>query len=579
MRITWKIGGEAGFGIMTTGVMFSKLATRHGLHIFDYIEYPSLIRGGHNVYEVCLDDEEVFSQEKGVDLLFALNQETIDLHKGEMKPGGLLAYDAENTKADETELKNKQVILYPIPYIRLTREAGALKVMENNVALGASAALLGMELEILNQLIADTFASKGEKIITPNQAAAKIGYEYVLKNPPADLKTKIKKQENQPQLVLTGNEACVLGAIAGGCKFYAAYPMTPSSAALALMADIGARHGVVVKHAEDEISVINMAIGAGYAGVRAMVGTSGGGFSLMVEGLGLAGMTETPLVILMGQRPGPATGMPTWTGQGDLQFLIHASQDEFPRFVLTPGDINEVFYLTAEAFNLAEKYQTPVFVVTDKYIAEGHKSTRVFDTGKIKIDRGKLMSWELGETVKDYLRYKVTDDGLPERALPGMKQAIFTANSYEHNEYGYSTEDCKERTDQVDRRNRKISEYLKNLPEQNLYGPPTADLTLVAWGSTKGPVLEALHQLKSEGFAKTVNFLHITHAWPAPVDSLKKHLLGAAKMLLIEGNSQAQMGQVIRQETGIKIENKLLRYDGRPFYPEDIMVKIKEMTQ
>ncbi len=579
MRITWKIGGEAGFGIMTTGVMFSRLASRHGLHIFDYVEYPSLIRGGHNVYEVCLDNEEVFSQEKGVDLLFALNQETIDLHKNEIKPGGILVYDGENTQVDEVELQSRQVILYHVPFVRLTREANALKVMENNVALGASAALFGMELGILNQLIADTFKDKGEKIIAPNQAAAKVGYDYVLKNPASDFKTKIKKQSSPPQMVVSGNEACVLGAIAGGCKFYAAYPMTPTSAALGLMAEIGSRHGVVVKHAEDEISVINMAIGAGYAGVRSMVGTAGGGFSLMVEGLGLAGVTETPIVIMMGQRPGPATGMPTWSSQADLQFLIHASQDEFPRFVLTPGDVEEAFYLTAEAFNLAEKYQTPVFVLTDKYLAEGHKSTPVFDTKKITIDRGKLISWDTATDIKDYLRYRVTDDGLPQRALPGMPGAVFTANSYEHDEYGYSTEDSRERTEQVNRRNRKITSYLQNQPEQNLYGPAQADLTVVAWGSTKGPVLEAMTRLKAEGFAKTVNFLHITRAWPAPTDSLKKHLLGAQKMLLVEGNSQAQMGQLIRQVTGIKIENKLLRYDGRPFYPEDIIEKIKELTQ
>lgn len=579
MKITWKIGGEAGFGIMTTGVMFSRLATRHGYHIFDYIEYPSLIRGGHNVYEVCVGDEEVFSQEKQIDLLFALNQETINLHKHEFKNGGLLAFDSETLKVDPAEFGDKKVILYPIPIARLTREAGALKVMENNVALGASAALLSMDLEILNKLIVDTFANKGDKVILPNQAAAKVGYDFVKKNPPQGFTRKLEKREGYPKVVMTGNEACVLGAIAAGCKFYAAYPMTPTSAALGLMAELGPKFGVVVKHAEDEISVINMAIGAGYAGLRAMVGTSGGGFSLMVEGLGLAGITETPLVILMGQRPGPATGLPTWTGQGDLEFIIHASQDEFPRIVLTPGDIDEAFYLTAESFNLAEMYQTPVFVLIDKYLAEGHKSTRFFDAKKIAINQGKLMSWEEGGSVEDYLRYKITEDGIPPRALPGMKKALFTANSYEHNEYGYSTEDSKERTEQVDRRNRKLETYRKKLPTQTLYGDKEAELTLVGWGSTKGPVLQALADLQQEGFTKKINFLHIKHIWPLPGESVTRTLTAAKKTLLLEGNSQAQLGSLIREQTGIKLDQRYLRYDGRPFYPDDIVNKIKEILE
>jgi 2-oxoglutarate/2-oxoacid ferredoxin oxidoreductase subunit alpha len=580
MTITWKIGGEAGFGIMTTGVMFSRLATRHGYHIFDYIEYPSLIRGGHNVYEVNVGAEEVFSQEKQVDLLFALNQETIDLHKNEMKDGGLIAYDNEISKIDPQDFTGKNVILYPIPFTRLTKEAGALKVMENNVVLGASAALLGMDLEIVNQLIADTFKEKGDKVIVSNQAAAKVGYDYVLSHKPNGF-TRILKRINtdNKKLVLAGNEAVVLGAIAAGCKFYCAYPMTPTSNALHAMAEWGSKYGVVVKHAEDEISVINMAIGASFAGVRSMVGTAGGGFSLMVEGMGLAGITETPLVILEGQRPGPATGLPTWTTQGDLQFLIHASQDEFLRIILAPGDAEEAFYLTSEAFNLADMYQTPVFVLIDKYLAESHKSTPVYDLTKININRGKLLKWEEGNTVTDYLRYKDSDDGISTRAVPGMKKTVFTANSYEHTEYGFATEDANLRKLQVDKRNKKMATYLSQISAQKVYGDESPELTIVAWGSTKGPVLEALKRLKAQKFDKKVNFLHLTHVWPLPVDQINQILGKGQKLLLIEGNSQAQMGALIRQETGTEIKEKLLKYDGRPFYPEEIIEEIKMITK
>jgi len=578
MNITWKIGGEAGFGIMTTGMMFSRLATRHGYHIFDYVEFPSLIRGGHNVYEVCVGDEDTHSQEKKIDVLFALNQETIDKHKNEFKDGGILVYDPETAKVDANANSFKNIIVYTVPLTAIVRDNKLLKVMENNVALGITTGIFGMDINILNSLIADTFSEKGDKIILPNQQAAKLGFDYVVKNPPQGFDRKLIKRTAQPKIVITGNEAYVLGAIASGCKFYAAYPMTPMAAALVYMAEVGPKYGVVVKHAEDEISVINMAIGASYTGVRSMINTAGGGFSLMVEGLGLAGITETPLVIVMAQRPGPATGLPTYTGQGDLKFLINASQDEFPRVILAPGDVEEAFYLTVEAFNIADKLQTPVFVLVDKFLCESHKSAPIFDQTKITIDRGNLLSKEIGDTVENYMRYQDTPSGISPRNLPGMKKAIATINSYEHTEYGFSTEDITDRIKQVEKRNRKLDSYKTTILKPTKYGDENAQVTLIAWGSTKGPILQALKRLKSENFNQTVNFIHLNHVWPLPKEALIEELNKCQKVLLVEGNSQAQMASLIREQTGIEIKNKLLKYDGRPFYPEEIIEKIKEIS-
>lgn len=572
--ITWKIGGEAGFGIMTTGLMFAKIATRSGYQVFDYVEYPSLIRGGHNVYEVRFGAGEVFSQEKKVDLLVALNRETIDLHKNDLKDGAGVLFDNEKIKVDKSEFGAKNVVLLPIPLGKIVKDAGANLLMQNNAALGASAALLGFSKEILSSVIDDTFGKKSGEVAGINKKSAELGYRYALDNLKSEFEKKPEQVTPQKRLVLTGNDAIALGAIVGGCAFYVAYPMSPSSSVLHLLASYAEKVGMVVKHAEDEISVINMAIGASIAGARAMCGTSGGGFSLMVEGLGFAGITETPLVIFVAQRPGPATGLPTWTQQGDLHFLIHASQDEFPRIILAPGDSEEAFYLTVEAFNLADIYQTPVFVLSDKYLSESHKSTNVFDPQKITIDRGRLILNNASQDLSRYKRYQITPDGISPRIIPGTKGAFFLANSYEHEENGLSTEDSLERTKQVDKRNQKLKTYQSKMASPKIYGEENAEITLIGWGSTKGPVLQALSDLNFTHKGRSLNFLHITHVWPLNTQALANILGKSRKRIMIEGNSYGQMAQILKEQTGVLIDEMLVKYDGRPFYPEEVINKL-----
>ena len=575
--ITWKIGGEAGFGIMTVGLMFSKVAIREGLHIFDYVEYPSLIRGGHNVYEVRVSETEVFSQERNVDILVALNKNTIDLHKSEMKDGGVIIYDNEKVILNQNDIP-QNVKLVAVPFTKIIKDAQISMVTQNNIALGASCALLGCNKETLFSVIKDMFLDKGDKVINDNTKAAELGYQYISNNYKEVFTKRLHPSEPQEKIVLTGNEAAGLGALFADCRFYCAYPMTPSSSTLHYMAAHADKAGIVVKHAEDEVSVINMGIGASYGGVRSMVGTSGGGFSLMVEGLGLAGITETPIVVYECQRPGPASGMPTWTGQADLEFLMHASQDEFPRIILAPGDISETFWLTIEAFNLADKYQTPVFVLSDKYLAESHKSTVPFDSSKVVIDRGKLVDPNKSGDLSKYQRYADTKDGISPRVVPGTKGTYFLTNSYEHEENGLSAEDSSSRIKQVNKRGRKLSTYEQTVSSPKLYGEEDSDITLIGWGSTKGPVLQALNDCGFMSKGRTVNFLHITHVWPLSKKAMSDILAKAKKRVAVEGNSTAQLSKIIRRDIGVVMDDYLLKFDGRPFYPDEIIAKLNSIV-
>jgi len=423
-------------------------------------------------------------------------------------------------------------------------------------------------------VIANVFGDKGAEIVEMNHAAAKFGYEYATKN--LDLKSfpyKLKaKTKNNEALAVTANDAVSLGAVAAGCKFMSSYPMTPASSILHNLAAWGEKVGMVVKHSEDEISAIHMAIGAGFAGVRSMTATSGGGFALMNEGLSLAGITETPVVIAESQRPGPATGLPTWTEQGDLAYVVNSGHGEFIRVVLTPGDAEEAFYLTTQAFNLAEKYQIPVFILLDKYISEGHQLVSNLDLDKIEIDRGLLLTEKDLEKIKDYKRYQVTKSGVSPRAIPGQKGGVHLANSDEHDEHGFTIEGFTPqiRVDQVEKRLAKLEGILKEVPSPRLFGPEKARITLIGWGSIKGVVLEALKSLDD------VNFLYVPCPWPLPEEKMRQAVKGVKKLVDIENNATGQFANLLRQQTGIEVDEKLLKYDGAQFFPEEVVESLKK---
>ncbi len=567
----WKIGGEAGFGIMSSGTIFAKACMRHGLSVCDFVEYPSLIRGGHNTYIVRANADEIFAPNLQVDMLVALNKETITLHERELTPGGAVIYDNEQIK--EPGFMRTDLVQIPVPLLRLAKENGGEPVMMNGVSIGASLALLGAEFSYLEDIFSEIFGRKGQEVVTLNVKVAKAGYDFVKQNLPKDFGWKVERKENKKRMLISGSEAVALGAIKAGCRFLSAYPMTPINNIMAYLATHDEEIGLIYKQPEDEIAGINMALGASFAGVRAMTATSGGGLSLMVETLGLAAMTETPLVVINGMRPGPATGLPTWTGQADIRFVLHAAQDEFPRFVLAPGDFTEAFYLTHEAFNLADKYQTVAIVLTDKNLNESHRSETPFDTAKLTIDRGKLLSDAAADEMGDkYLRYRFTADGISPRKIPGQGGKPFLGASDEHEENSLFNEEAENRFKMMDKRMKKLTTAMVDIPEPVLYGPKDAKVTVVGFGSTKMAVLEALRLLNKN--TPQANYLHYSYLWPLQVTMLQKLKESGQKMILFEGNYNGQFAGLLYEHSGVSIPRIVVKFDGRQFFPEEIIEQI-----
>lgn len=561
---TFKIGGEAGFGVMSAGLTFSKIATRSGYYIYDYTEYPSLIRGGHNVMQVSVFDKVVRSQFITTDFLVALNQETIELHKHELPAGSGLLYDSDAKGIDISNVP-EGVNLFPIPLTTLAVNNNGTLIMRNTIALGATLALLSGNMKILKALIKESFGEKKQELVDINCHVAEEGYKYVKDKYASFIKEVLKPKDNvEKKAVITGNEAIAFGAIAAGMQFTAIYPMTPTSNILHALSPLQEKFKFIYKQPEDEISAINMAIGASYAGARTMVATSGGGFALMSEAYGLAGITETPVVIIEGMRGAPATGLPTWSEQGDLRFVLHAHQGDFPRIILTPGDIEECFHMTMEAFNLADKYQTPVLVLVDKNVLESHMSVPFFDTSSFEIERGKYTT----ELVPDYQRYAPSEDGISIRSIPGTGNH-FVSNSDEHDVYGYSSESSSNRISQMNKRMTKLKTCAeRDMPVPKLYGDKKATTTIVSWGSNKGAILEALPYLPD------TNYLHLTWVNPFPRDFVSEVLYKAKRVINVECNFSAQMGGIIKEQTGFGNFENLLKYDGRPFYPHEIIERV-----
>lgn len=559
---TIKIGGQAGQGIKSAGLMLAKVASRSGLNIYNYTEYPSLIRGGHNVMQINISKDKIPAPSLKTDLLIALNQETINRHLPELLPGSGVLF---NAKHEISLSPNEGIDPLAIPLSELANQAGGKELLTNTVALGSTIAILGADPRTLSDLITEEFADKGTEVIELNKIAAETGYKYAKENFPDKIQTVLKPSKNgSPKMIANGNEAVALGAIAAGVQFAAVYPMSPISNILHVLAAHQEEFGYVYKQPEDEIAAINMAIGASFAGARSMTATSGGGFCLMAEGYGLAAMTETPLVIIEGMRPGPATGLPTWSDQGDLQFILHSHQGDFPRIVLAAGDAEEAYYLTMDAFRLADKYQTPVVLLIDKNICEDEQSLAFPDPVPQEANRPRLIT----QQKKGYCRYTLTDNGISPRAIPGSGN-FFIANSYAHDEEGFTTEEAETVTDQVEKKMRKLRTCVKeDLPDPKLFGPRKADLTIISWGSNKRSILQAI-----KGCAN-VNFLYLTWFSPFPTEAVRNILADAGRILDIECNHSGQLAALIREKTGIEITDKMLRSDGRPFYPEEIEKRI-----
>ncbi|HEY5517014.1 MAG TPA: 2-oxoacid:acceptor oxidoreductase subunit alpha [Coriobacteriia bacterium] len=581
-----KIGGEAGFGIKAAGQTLARCFAQGGLHTFDLTEYPSLIRGGHNVFQVRVSPDPIYSQVGPVDILVALNAETLTRHVGEVVEGGALVYDPK-TVTLEGIVDPARMCAVAVPFDDIVKEAGGQKIMRNVAALGAVLGLTGYPLSYLTDSLRAQFARKAPEIADQNVAVATKGYEYG-SNAECVFPFRLAPIEGAPpQILVDGNEAIGLGAIAAGIGMYCAYPMTPASSLLSFMAARDREYGFVVKHTEDELAAMNMVIGAAFGGARAMCASAGGGFALMVEALGLAGASESAVVVGVFTRPGPATGMPTWTEQSDLRFVIHAAQGEFPRVVLAPGDRTDAFDLTWQAFNLADRLQTPVIILGDTYLSDNRQSIPPFDTTAVTVDRGKLVAeGDIAthpEALGDdglYLRYKVTDEGVSVRALPGVTGALQVVNSYEHDEYGFGAqgEDAATRLAQNDKRMRKLELASKLAPPPALFGSPAAeaDVSIVVFGTTKQPVRQAIEWLGRDGVR--VALMQVVTLWPFPTDAVAEFLDASKRTMVIEGNHDGQLEGLIRQQCLRGVDERLHRYDGRPFSPEQVYESVKEVS-
>ena len=566
-HINLMVGGEAGQGVQSVGLILSKLFTRGGYHIFADQDYESRIRGGHSFCRVRVRESQVAAIHETVHLLIALNAETAVLHQKELAGDGFILADSNlgGLSADGHLLQ--------VPLTKLAEEKAGKSIMSNSVALGAVVGLIGYDLEILKGVLKDHF--KDAETADLNIKAAEAGYQYIKDNYRGQFKYQIKTLGKSDRLVLDGNEAVALGALAAGCKFVAAYPMTPTTPIFEYMASKQRELDLAVIQPEDEISAINMVIGASYTGARAMTATSGGGFCLMVEGFGLAGMTETPIVVAYGQRPGPAIGLPTRMEQGDLQFVLRAAHGEFPRAVFAPASIEDAFWLTVKAFNVAEKYQVPAVVMIDHYLADSYATVNRFNLADVKIDRGEILTGEELEKMAVYQRHKDTKSGISPRAFPFTNKHLVITDSDEHGEDGHMIEDAATRTEQVAKRMRKHFSLKQDIAPPYVYGPKTAESTLIGWGSTYGPLKEAVDMLHKDG--ADCNLLHYSEVWPFDREAAVNAINSSKFSYVVENNSTGQFADLIAQETGRLVENKILKWDGRPFSPEHIVREFNRM--
>lgn len=555
--VSIKIGGEAGQGIQSVGALLAYTCRESGFYTMAINDFESRIRGGHSFFQIRISDRPVQAPINQLDLIIGLNPETFDLHQHELNDNGLAIIEGETGRQDK---KFKE-----IPFNKLATQLGRA-IYSNTIAAAACLCLLGAPPGLVKKILLQQFKEKTPEVIGNNLKAVKLGYEAV-----AGMDFSLRPLANPSTLkgmLIEGSKALALGAVASDCRVAAFYPMSPATSILSHMNEFSKDLPLVVEQAEDEIAAINMAVGASFAGVRAMTATSGGGFCLMTEGLGLAAISETPVVIIDAQRPGPATGLPTRTAQGDLNFVIHASQDDFPRVVLAPGTPEEAFNLTQKAFSLADKYQVPVIVLVDQYLADSlYTLEKPFKAPK-SIEKWIVSDGDM-DSPKDYKRFAITESGVSPRAIPCAGQALVVVSSDEHTEDGHMTEQGRHRIAMVNKRNAKLPSMIAEMnPPTLMY--PDAQTLLVGWGSTAGAIKEAVLMLRDK--KRDVGCMIFTHLWPFPAEKVRPLFSSKTRAIwMVEQNSTAQLGQIILAQTKIAWTHELLKYDGRPFYPQEIV--------
>src|SRR5438093_375973 len=582
------IGGENGQGIASTGDILARIFARRGLHLNAYNAYQSIIRGGHTFLTIRASDVPVRNMGDTIDVFIPLNQDTMNRHLRLLKAGACALYDVEKVKPGEAA---PAVQLCPMPMKELTK---GNKLAANTAALGATLQLLGIESEPLEAVVTRQFKKKGDAVVAENIAIARAGFDYAARN----FTAFPWKAPNlgKGMAVLTGNQAIALGGAAAGVKFYAAYPMSPSTGVLMWMATHARQLGIMVRQVEDEISVMNMVIGAAHTGCRAMCATSGGGFALMTEAIGMSGMIETPVVCVDVQRGGPATGIPTKTEQGDLWQVLGAGQGDYPRLIVAPTTHIDLFKTMPELFNLTDKYQCPGLVLSDLLLSEGTGSVDPAELSfKVNIDRGEMIFPKdvpngngkpvaLGSGYGDdaYWRFKNTPSGVSPRAVPGAIGHIYVAATDEHDEDGTLISDeftnPVKRRMMVEKRARKLANVNKEIPAPKLFGPEKAQVTLVGWGSTESVIRESIEKLAAEE-GIVANQLQIKWIVPFHTDEITRILGKSQRIIIVENNYTGQFARYLRSETGVAAHGHIRKYDGEPFMPHHIVEAVKEQLK
>ena len=572
------IGGAAGQGVATPGDIFAKILSRRGLHLNAYNAYQSIIRGGHTFLTIRTGPEKVTNMGDRIDLLIPLNQDTMNRHLGLLTAGAACIYNAETVKPVGAATG---VQLCPLPVSKLA-DITRNKVAQNTLALGASLSMMGIGFQTLSEVVTEQFKKKGEAVVAENVGVAQAGYDYGTSNfkPFANPLPMTEKR----YAVLSGNVAMAMGGAAAGVKFYCAYPMSPATGVLHWMAAHARKAGIMVRQVEDEIGVINMAIGAAHAGVRAMCATSGGGFALMSEGLGMSAMTEIPVVVIDCQRAGPSTGVPTKTEQGDLWQMLGAAFGDYPRVIAAPLDIGDCFKLIPEIFNIVDRFQCPGLVLCDLLLSEGRLSVDPQELNfNPPIDRGELITTADGSPSVlvangAYKRYLITESGISPRVIPGVPGHIHVVATDEHDEDGVLISDeftnpIKRRA-MMEKRMRKVAGIEAAIPPPSLRGPRNAEVTLIGWGSTQGVIEEACEILSDQGIS--ANQLPIRWLVPLHGEAILDILRGARHTIIIENNYSGQFARYLRSETSYVPNGYIRKYDGEPFMPHHIVEAVKE---
>ena len=559
--ITITIGGEAGQGIQTVGSILAWVSQRAGLHVMAINDFESRIRGGHSFIQIRISDEAVHAPNHVIDMLVAMDQNTYTFHKDRVASSGIILVPKD------TAIKGDN--LTKVPFEKLAIDAGG-KITSNTVAAGLCLALLGAPFQLIEKVLAQRFGEKSKEILNMNLKAAELGYQFVEK---AAFKGVFTNNTSKTKTKLfEGSEAIALGALSADCRFGAFYPMSPATSIMGHLVKQADHFPLVVEQAEDEIAAINMVIGAAFAGVRAITATSGGGFCLMTEALGLAAITETPIVIINAQRPGPATGLPTRTAQADLLFVIHASQDEFPRFVFAPRNVRDAYTITARAFHLSDKYQVPAIILADQFLCDSWFTTEESFAIPSEVKLFYVTDEDLGDP-SNYKRFQVTKTGVSPRALPCHGKALVMVCSDEHTEDGHITEISRERKKMVDKRNAKLKQMRDEMQAPEVYFGDS-DILLVGWGATQGAIQEAVDILRSDG--RNIGSVTFADLWPFPARLATEVLEKARAFFLVEQNNGGQFGQIIKVQTGLKASGAILKYDGRPFFPIEIVNDVQK---